>query len=116
MKKIEPTLEKEVERDSVIIASLLHDVCKADIYQRTVKKKKNALGIWEDNEGYKVSYKNFPMGHGEKSVILLLCNGIEMTDAEMLAIRWHMGAWGINMNSYEDQRCYDTAKMLYPLA
>lgn len=115
MKKIEPTLEKEVERDSVIIASLLHDVCKADIYQRTVKKKKNALGIWEDNEGYKVSYKNFPMGHGEKSVILLLCNGIEMTDAEMLAIRWHMGAWGINMNSYEDQRCYDTAKMLYPL-
>lgn len=103
MAAIEPGLEKEVERESVIIASLLHDVCKSDIYFRTVKKKKTAIGTWEDNEGYKVSYKNFPMGHGEKSVILLLCNGIALSDDEMLAIRWHMGAWGINMNSYEDQ-------------
>ena len=100
MKALEPGLVKEVGRDSVIIASLLHDVCKSDIYVRSVKKRKNALGMWEDCEGYKVTYKNFPMGHGEKSVILLLCNGLEMTDDEMLAIRWHMGAWGINMNSY----------------
>ena len=115
MKALEPGLVKEVGRDSVIIASLLHDVCKSDIYVRSVKKRKNALGMWEDCEGYKVTYKNFPMGHGEKSVILLFCNGLEMTDDEMLAIRWHMGAWGINMNSYEDQRCYDTSRKLYPL-
>ena len=115
MAAIEPGLEKEVERESVIIASPLHDVCKSDIYFRTVKKKKTAIGTWEDNEGYKVSYKNFPMGHGEKSVILLLCNGIALSDDEMLAIRWHMGAWGINMNSYEDQRCFDTSQKLYPL-
>ena len=115
MAAIEPGLEKEGERESVIIASLLHDVCKSDIYFRTVKKKKTAIGTWEDNEGYKVSYKNFPMGHGEKSVILLLCNGIALSDDEMLAIRWHMGAWGINMNSYEDQRCFDTSQKLYPL-
>lgn len=115
MKALEPGLVKEVGRDSVIIASLLHDVCKSDIYVRSVKKRKNALGMWEDCKGYKVTYKNFPMGHGEKSVILLLCNGLEMTDDEMLAIRWHMGAWGINMNSYEDQRCYDTSRKLYPL-
>lgn len=115
MKALEPGLVKEVGRDSVIIASLLHDVCKSDIYVRSVKKRKNALGMWEDCEGYKVTYKKFPMGHGEKSVILLLCNGLEMTDDEMLAIRWHMGAWGINMNSYEDQRCYDTSRKLYPL-
>ena len=112
---LEPGLVKEVERESVIIASLLHDVCKSDIYFRTIKKRKTALGIWEDSEGYKVSYKNFPMGHGEKSVILLLCNGIALTDDEMLAIRWHMGAWGINMNSYEDQRCFDASQKLYPL-
>ena len=55
------------------------------------------------------------MGHGEKSVVLLLCSGLEMTDAEMLAIRWHMGPWGVNMNSYEDERNYDTAHSLYPL-
>ncbi|HBI58083.1 MAG: HD family phosphohydrolase [Duncaniella sp.] len=115
MKELDPTLEKEVTRDSVIIAALLHDVCKSDIYYRSVKKRKNSLGQWEDSEGYKVSFKNFPMGHGEKSVILVLCGGIELSDAEMLAIRWHMGAWGLNLNSYEEVRNYDTAHKRYPL-
>ena len=67
MKTLEPSLATEVKRESIIIASLLHDVCKSDIYKRSVKKRKNALGQWEDTEGYKVTYKNFPMGHGEKS-------------------------------------------------
>ena len=115
LKPLDPSMEKEVRRNSIILSSLLHDVCKSDIYKRSVKKRKNNVGQWEDVEGYSVSYKNFPMGHGEKSVILLLCNGLSLYDDEMLAIRWHMGAWGINMNSFEDQRCYDTSRKLYPL-
>ena len=115
MKKLEPTLEGEVKRDSVIIASLLHDICKSDIYVRTVKKRKNSIGIWEDVEGYKVTYRSFPMGHGEKSLVLALYSGMELTDAEMLAIRWHMGAWGVNMSSFEDIRNYDASRTLYPL-
>lgn len=114
LEEIEPSLHSEVKRESVIIASLLHDVCKTDIYKRAVKKHK-VMGVWEDTEGYKVSYKNFPMGHGEKSVILLLCAGLEMYDDEMLAIRWHMGAWGINLNSFEDTKSYDVANKQYPL-
>lgn len=115
MQTLDPASVGNIKRESVIIATLLHDVCKTDIYHRTVKKRKNALGIWEDTEGYKVSYKNFPMGHGEKSVIMLLCSGLALNDDEMLAIRWHMGAWGINLNSYEDQRSYDAARTKYPL-
>lgn len=115
MKPLEGSLGSEVSRESVIIASLLHDVCKSDIYKRTVKKRKNVLGQWEDSEGYKVSYKNFPMGHGEKSLVLVLCGGLDLTDAEMLAIRWHMGAWGLNFNSLEELRSYDAARKLYPL-
>lgn len=115
MQAIEPTLSGEVKRESVILASLLHDVCKSDIYFRSVKRRKTRLGTWEDSEGYRISYKNFPMGHGEKSVILLLCSGLALNDDEMLAIRWHMGAFGLNQNSYEDERCYDTARTLYPL-
>ena len=105
----------EVKRESIIIASLLHDVCKSDIYKRSVKKRKNALGQWEDTEGYKVTYKNFPMGHGEKSLVMILLGGIDLYDDEMLAIRWHMGAWGLNQNSFEDVRSFDTAQKLYPL-
>ena len=115
MQPLEPTLANEVKRESVILASLLHDVCKSDIYERTVKRRKTRLGTWEDSEGYKVTYKNFPMGHGEKSVILLLCSGLDLQDDEMLAIRLHMWAFGLNMNSYEDERCYDTSRKLYPL-
>lgn len=115
MKPLEPSLETEVRRDSIIIASLLHDVCKSDIYKRTVKRRKNSLGQWEDAEGYKVTYKNFPIGHGEKSLVLLLCSGLQLDDDEMLAIRWHMGPWGVNLNSFEDVRSYDTAQKLYPL-
>lgn len=115
LKTLDPSGVNNAKRESVIIATLLHDVCKTDIYKRTVKKRKNKLGQWEDSEGYSVSYKDFPMGHGEKSVIMLLCSGLELHDDEMLAIRWHMGAWGINMNSYEDQRNYDTARQKYPL-
>lgn len=115
LKPLDASIAKEVRRESIILSSLLHDVCKSDIYKRSVKKRKNNVGQWEDVEGYSVSYKNFPMGHGEKSVILLLCNGLSLYDDEMLAIRWHMGAWGINMNSFEDQRCYDTSRKLYPL-
>ena len=62
-----------------------------------------------------MTFKNFPMGHGEKSLVLVLCSGLEMNDDEMLAIRWHMGAWGVNMNSYEEQRNYDASRTLYPL-
>jgi hypothetical protein len=115
MKTLEPTLEREVKRDNVIIASLLHDVCKSDIYVRTTKKRKNALGQWEDSEGYKVTYKNLPIGHGEKSVVMLLYSGLEITESEMLAIRWHMGAWDLNFNSFEQLRSYDTAGSLHPL-
>ena len=115
LKTLDPSGVNNVKRESVIIATLLHDVCKTNIYKRTVKKRKNKLGQWEDSEGYSVSYKDFPMGHGEKSVIMLLCSGLELHDDEMLAIRWHMGAWGINMNSYEDLRNYDPARQKYPL-
>lgn len=115
MKTLNPSLEKFTPKDSVIIAALLHDVCKSDVYFRTVKQKKNkATGTWEESEGYKVSYKNFPMGHGEKSVIMIL-PFLELTDAEMLAIRWHMGAWSIDKSNYEEVRNYDTACKLNPL-
>ena len=54
---------------SIAIAALLHDVCKAEVYRPEIKKRKNALGVWESYDGYGVDYSNFPLGHGEKSVI-----------------------------------------------
>ena len=55
MMQFDESIAKEVPEDRVIIASLLHDVCKSDIYIRSVVKRKTAIGTWEDTEGYKIS-------------------------------------------------------------
>lgn len=96
-----PELEQQVSRDNIIIAALLHDVCKANIYKKTTKYRKDDRNQWETYESYTVDYSELPLGHGEKSVIRLLRLGLEMTDEELLAIRWHMSAWDLPFQSAE---------------
>ena len=110
-----PETEKLLPLDSVTIAALLHDVCKAEIYKPALKNRKNEDGIWEKYTGYDVDYSAFPLGHGEKSVIRLLQWGLEMTDEEMCAIRWHMGAWDMPFQSNEAKNCNNAAKAKTPL-
>lgn len=109
-----PELESCLNDASIIIASLLHDVCKAEIYKPTIKKRKTQWG-WQDYEGYDIDYSLFPMGHGEKSVIQLLRWRLELTEDEMLAIRWHMTAWDLPFQSYEAKECLNKAKEKCPL-
>lgn len=113
--EMKPELEGQLKRDSVIIATLLHDICKADIYTPTIKKQRATDGIWRDVDTYEISYSNFPMGHGEKSAMLALMSGLEIYDDELLAIRWHMTAWDLPMQSFELKRCLNTARDEHPL-
>ena len=70
---------REYGRESVAVVALLHDVCKTGYYRR-------------ERDG-KYSVKDqLPMGHGEKSVYLVM-KFMDLTDEEALAIRWHMGAY-----------------------
>ncbi|MDE6078915.1 MAG: HD domain-containing protein [Duncaniella sp.] len=107
--KMRPDLAPQLPEDSVILAALLHDTCKADIYRRVTRKRKNEVGIWEEVEEYELNYSNLPFGHGEKSVVMLLRMGLDLEDDELLAIRWHMGAWGVDTNNYEEERSYREA-------
>ena len=79
-----PEIVDRIPVDSVIIASLLHDACKADIYKESLLNRKNDVGIWEKVHGYEVDYSNLPLGHGEKSVIMHLSYGLNLTKDEML--------------------------------
>ncbi len=88
-------LAAKLPMESIVIAALLHDVCKAEIYKQVKKFRKDAKGKWEEYSGYEVNHSDFPVGHGEKSVIRLLCWGLEMTEDEILAIRWHMSGFEI---------------------
>lgn len=112
--KDKPELEVQLPLDSVTIAALLHDTCKAHIYKKGTKREL-VEGTWKDVECYEIDNTDLPVGHGEKSVIILLRMGLELTDDEVMAIRWHMGAWDLNLLSYEQRCAYNSARDLSPL-
>ena len=94
--------------DSLILIALLHDLCKTNFYVEGTKNQKtydpekvaaaaswqrkhDSMGdfIWETVKTYQVE-DHLPLGHGEKSVMLLQWF-ISLTVQEVMAIRWHMG-------------------------
>lgn len=111
---LDAKMEERLPMDSIIIASLLHDVCKAEIYKSVQKFRKNVEGRWENYPGWEFDYSHCPLGHGEKSVIRLLLMGLEMTPDEIAAIRWHMAGW--DLSAYrEAKENFSKACDLYPL-
>lgn len=115
MIQMKPELADRLPEESVVIASLLHDVCKSNIYKDAILNRKNDQGYWEKVPGYEVDYSSLPLGHGEKSVIMLLTLGLKLTKDEMLAIRWHMTAWELAFQSPEQKSNLQKAREIAPL-
>ena len=110
-KKQSPIWKKtfeEIPEESLIIMSLLHDLCKVNFYVKGTKNQKtydaekvaaaegwqrkhDDMGdfIWETVLRYEIN-DTMPLGHGEKSVMLINCF-IKLNVYEIFAIRWHMG-------------------------
>ena len=113
--RLKPEVEPRLPRESVAIASLLHDVCKAEVYRQAEKFRKDKEGKWEKYLAWEVDYTAFPAGHGEKSVIRLLRWGLEMTDDEIIAIRWHMSGFDLAFQSSEAKGNFGAASDKCPL-
>lgn len=79
--------------ETIAIVALFHDLCKINTYQPGFRNQKQPDGTWAKVPTYTFRKNDLPMGHGEKSVYLLLKHGVQLTDEEALAIRWHMGAY-----------------------
>lgn len=75
--------------NELIIAALLHDICKANTYS-VYKKNVKIDGVWIEEEAYKFDEKFCFGGHGSKSVYLAQ-NYIHLTPNEATAINCHMG-------------------------
>ena len=103
-----PKNEALLPADSVTIAALLHDTCKVFNYEQT--------GTTFDGQHIFSHCYGFPTGHGEKSVFALLRAGLQLTDNEILAIRWHMGKHELceNIESQENKE-FRQALRLTPL-
>lgn len=76
--------------ETLTIISLFHDLCKANYYKQEMKSVKVG-NAWTQQPVY-VTDDQLPLGHGEKSVILLE-KFIDLSAEEMLAIRWHMSGF-----------------------
>lgn len=111
---LRPEIAERLSAESVVIASLLHDICKADVYKQVEKFRKDKNNKWEKYQTYEYDYSACPLGHGEKSVIRLLRMGLELTNDEIAAIRWHMAAWDLP-DSFEAKGNFGAACDKYPL-
>lgn len=111
----DPSLIPSLPIDSIVIASLLHDTCKSNIYKKCIRREMDSQGLWHDVESYEVDNSDLPVGHGEKSVIMLLRMGLELTDDEIMAIRWHMAPWDLAFQSYEQKMNLNSARDRSPL-
>ena len=114
MVDMKPELADRIPDESIAIVALLHDLCKTNVY-KVERKNRKVNGRWEEYDGYGVDYSKFPLGHGEKSVIMLLTLGFPLTRDEMLAIRWHMAAWELAFQSSEAKSNLNVAKEQCPL-
>ena len=120
---------KNVSRETVLIVSLLHDICKTYYYTTDFKNQKtydvnkvksankneikhDAKGdyIWETIPCYTIDNK-YPLGHGSKSVVFIL-QYIKLSMEEITAITYHMGAYCDSSQWTELGQAYEK----YPLA
>lgn len=98
------------DEETIKIVALLHDICKANFYEYYEKNVKNDKGLWIKEPAYRIN-DQLPLGHGEKSVIIIQ-KFISLSEEEVMAIRWHMGG-------YEPKENYSylaAAFNKYPLA
>ena len=80
-----------IPNETIILTSLLHDVCKIDCYDVGTRNVKNEEGQWVQVPFYKWNEKIPGLGHGTKSVIMLQFKGLKLNIIEIEAIANHMG-------------------------
>lgn len=99
----------EYSDESVAIVSLLHDLCKVNVYKKGFRNVKDEKGTWQRVDTFEYDDK-LPYGHGEKSVYII-SGYMKLTREEAFAIRYHMG-----YSSTEDPRNVSAAFEMFPLA
>lgn len=93
-------LEDENMNASAVTCALLHDICKAGAYRQTTKRQRGPDGKCRTRPPTSTTTAACRWATEKKSLFLLQRLGMELTDQEAAAIRWHMGA-------YRDHDCYN---------
>ncbi|MBR2405771.1 MAG: HD domain-containing protein [Clostridia bacterium] len=108
LNRVNNTYGLQFSEESIALVSLLHDVCKINVYRPGTRNVKRD-GKWETVDTFEFD-DQLPYGHGEKSVYIL-SGYMRLTREEAFAIRYHMGFAGT-----EDERNVGKAFEMFPLA
>lgn len=101
-----------MREESPFIVGFFHDLCKIDQYKEIIDVPGKVMFGNDEPEGQKQHYEYnnelLLSGHGAKSV-MILSTFLQLTEEEMLCIRYHMGAY-----EKDDWTGYDLAIRKYP--
>lgn len=102
-------------KETIALVSLFHDLCKANFYSVEMRNSRNENGQWVKVPYYSTK-DQYPFGHGEKSVYLLM-KYLKLTDEEALAIRWHMGGFtdSVKGGSYSLSDAFSSSELALEL-
>ena len=90
--------EIDIPRESLILVSLFHDLCKVNMYNVEKRFRKDEAGKWIPYDAFVLNEKLHYGGHGSKSVFILQ-NFIKLTAEEAVAINCHMSTWDTDKNN-----------------
>lgn len=113
MKILNKILKNRYSDQSLFYMSFGHDICKINYYKPKQMWYKDENNRWLSKPGW-VIQDNFPVGHGQKSIILML-KYVQLTEQQMLAIRWHMGAFDKYTSDQVGKILYGSAQQMTPL-
>lgn len=82
--------------ESPYIVGMFHDLCKIDNYQTIIDEPGEIMMGTDNVKGREIHFEYNPncilTGHADKS-IMLLSQFVNLTEEELLCIRFHMGAY-----------------------
>lgn len=107
--KVKNEYDLNYSDETIAIVSLLHDLCKVNIYKPGFRNVKGEDGVWRQVPNYTFE-DNLPYGHGEKSVYII-SGFMRLSREEAFAIRYHMGFSG-----EENKTTIGNALEMFPLA
>lgn len=97
--ELNKAMKFKIKDEQLILASVLHDLCKAnsyDTYKRNVKEN----GTWKEVDAFTFNDK-WPIGHASKSVIIAQMF-IKLDDLEVSLMIGHMGNWAGDTDTYSN--------------
>lgn len=103
-------------KESPVIVGMFHDLCKMDEYIKVVDEEGQVMmgtGEVKGEEAHFVHASDVLLkGHGDKS-IMKLASWLQLTEEEILCIRYHMGAYEKDAWEYYDRAIREYQTVLW---